>query len=136
MALEPGVRLGACGVSLFWCPGSRVRVVRLRAYKGLLITHVSDRLDFIFVSVSSRVSPTNSERTSPLIYLTDPSGLRIVYEQASSWAYPGVPQNPRLLIVSLGATGGRTLLGFGLHLIVSRIQPSFYYCWYCLSLVD
>ena len=46
MALEPGVRLGACGVSLFWCPGSRVRVVRLRAYKGLLISRVSDRLDF------------------------------------------------------------------------------------------
>ena len=105
MALEPGFRLGACGVSLFWCPSSRVRVVRLRAYKGLLISRVSDRLDFIFVSVSSRVSPTNSERTSPLIYLTDPSGLRIVYEQASSWAYPGFQQNPRLLIVSLGATG-------------------------------
>ena len=71
------------------------------------------------VSVSSRVSPTNSERMSPLTYLTDPSGLRIVYEQAASWAYPGFPWNPRLLIVSLGATGGRTLLGFGLHLIVS-----------------
>jgi len=47
MALEPGVRLGACGVSLFWCPGSSVRVVRLHAYKGLLISRVSDRLDFI-----------------------------------------------------------------------------------------
>ena len=54
MALEPGVRLGACGVSLFWCPGSRVRVVRLRAYKGLLISHVSDRLDFIHGVISRR----------------------------------------------------------------------------------
>ena len=128
MALEPGVRLGACGVSLFWCPCSRVRVVRLRAYKGLLISHVSDRLDFIFVSVLSRVSPTNNDRTSPLIYLTDPSGLRIVYEQALSSPYLGFPRNPGLLIVSLGATGGRTLLGFGLHLIVSR--SLLYLCYY------
>jgi hypothetical protein len=30
-----------------WCSGPRVRVLRLRAYKGLLISRVSGRLDFI-----------------------------------------------------------------------------------------
>jgi hypothetical protein len=30
-----------------WCSGPRVRVLRLRAYKGLLISRVLGRLDFI-----------------------------------------------------------------------------------------
>ena len=46
-------------------------------------------IGFYFVCVSSRVSHTNSERMSPLIYPVDPSELRIVRDQVSSWARPG-----------------------------------------------
>jgi hypothetical protein len=86
-------------------------VAGLRAYNSQGRRPCKGWVGFYFVSVSSRVSPTNSERTSPLIYPADPSGLRIVRDQVSSWAHPGFLWNPHLLIVVLVATGGRSYVG-------------------------
>ena len=47
-------------------------VVRLRAYKVLLVSHV--RLDWILFVSFVWVPPTNSETPSDLIYLADSSG--------------------------------------------------------------
>ena len=59
-----------------WCPGSCVRVMRLRAYKGLLISRVSDRLDFICGVIPRRAAARKTLDGVPIRFFV----LKIVFQ--------------------------------------------------------
>ena len=92
------------------------------------------------MSASSRVSPTNSERTSPLIYHANPSRLRIVRDQVSSWARLVFMWNPRLLIVVRRGCGWKKLSRVWFATFVSRpfiwllnVLLRYQVDWFCLA---
>ena len=82
---------------------------------------------------SSRVSPTNSETPSDLIYLADSSGswLGVWSGLFPGCAAPDSLVDPHLLIVVRRGRGWKNYLGFGLHFTVSRsLLPSLLsLCW-------
>ena len=72
-----------------------------------------------YLCLSFRVSPTNSETRSDLIYLADSSGSWL---WAWSGLFPGCAApdssvDPHLLIVVHRSYGWKNYLGFGLHLL-------------------
>jgi hypothetical protein len=98
------------------------------------VHRVPVRLDFILWVFSSRVPSTNNERTSPLIYPADPSGLRIERDQVLSWTRPRFLWNPRLLIVVHRGCGWKKLSRVWVASYCKPIPSIIYHC-YCSYLI-